>query len=554
MIKKLLIQNYAIIEYLEIDFSQGLTIITGETGAGKSILLGALGLVMGNRAETKVLYNESEKCVVEGIFNLKPYDLKKFFEANDLDFEEETVIRREITPAGKTRAFVNDTPVNLKVLQDLSSTLIDLHQQFDTLDINSVSFQLRMLDALAGNKNLLNDYQKAFRQYEAGRRQLEVWMEESERSAREQDFLAFQMEEFNQTGVIEGEQESQEEELSRLNNAEDIKQTFGAAYGHLVENELSLIGRLKDISVSIGAMRKIGPSYQSLYERLESTIAELQDLAGEFETVAETTELNQERALEIQQRLDQIYRLQKKHGVNDIAGLLRIQEEIQQQLESYSDLSGKIAALEQSLKDQEKNLQHTARELSKRRKEVIPAFTEKVEGMLSQLSMEHARLEIQMQDMPALSATGLDDVSFLFAANKGSRLQAIKDVASGGELSRLALCTKSLVASAIPLPTMVFDEIDAGVSGDVSLKMGDILRKLSNQHQVVVITHSPQVAAKADVHYFVYKKIKDDRTVTGVRALSMDERVRALATMLSSNPPSESAIANARELLQWAPA
>ena len=554
MIKKLLIQNYAIIEYLEIDFSQGLTIITGETGAGKSILLGALGLVMGNRAETKVLYNESEKCVVEGIFNLKPYDLKKFFEANDLDFEEETVIRREITPAGKTRAFVNDTPVNLKVLQDLSSTLIDLHQQFDTLDINSVSFQLRMLDALAGNKNLLNDYQKAFRQYEAGRRQLEVWMEESERSAREQDFLAFQMEEFNQTGVIEGEQESQEEELSRLNNAEDIKQTFGAAYGHLVENELSLIGRLKDISVSIGGMRKIGPSYQSLYERLESTIAELQDLAGEFETVAETTELNQERALEIQQRLDQIYRLQKKHGVNDIAGLLRIQEEIQQQLESYSDLSGKIAALEQSLKDQEKNLQHTARELSKRRKEVIPAFTQKVEGMLSQLSMEHARLEIQMQDMPALSATGLDDVSFLFAANKGSRLQAIKDVASGGELSRLALCTKSLVASAIPLPTMVFDEIDAGVSGDVSLKMGDILRKLSNQHQVVVITHSPQVAAKADVHYFVYKKIKDDRTVTGVRALSMDERVRALATMLSSNPPSESAIANARELLQWAPA
>lgn len=549
MIKSLHIRNYALIEGLELAFSEGLTIVTGETGAGKSILLGALGLIMGDRADTKALYDESDKCVVEGVFDVSPYNLQDFFRENDIDYDAELVIRREILPSGKSRAFVNDTPVNLKILQDLSSSLIDLHEQFDTLDIHQVSFQLRMIDALAGNKALLVEYQAKYKHFQADRRRLAALIEKSENTGREQDFLQFQMEEFNKAELIDGEQESLEEELTRLTNAEDIKRTTGAAFNYLLESEQSLIGQLQDLGNQLHQVGKVDPAVARLSEHFESMVLELQDLAGELETIAEETEYDAERIGIIQQRLDMIYRLQKKHSVTTIAELLAIQANIEAQLNSLGDLSKEIEDLREVIQAEQKDLEELALQLRMARQKVVADFESQVEDLLAQLAMPQAQLLVEFRPLEALSTTGLDDVSFLFSANKGSRPQAIKDVASGGELSRLTLATKSLVASAIPLPTLIFDEIDSGISGDVALKMGNILRRLSNQHQVLVITHTPQIASKADAHYFVYKKEKEDRTVTHVRLLNADERIRAIATMLSQNPPSESALENARELL-----
>ncbi len=549
MIKSLHIRNYAIIEALEIGFSKGLTIITGETGAGKSILLGALGLVMGKRADIKSLYNLEEKCVIEGCFDIGMYNLQAFFEEHDLDYDDQLVIRREITPAGKSRAFVNDTPVTLDVLQSLSSTLIDLHQQFDNLDIHQVSFQLRLLDALAENKKLLARYQAGYTQYQAARRRLAELNRRNDSAAREVDFLAFQLEEFTAASLRAGEQEELEEELNRLTNAEDIKRSLASAFQQLSENELSVMVQIGQVNQSLGQVRRYDARIEQLYERLGSIMEEFKDLAQSCERIAEATEYEPERIVEAQQRLDLIYRLQKKHQVSTVAELLDIQANCQRQLDAVSDLSSEIAALEKEVQQQEKELYAQAEELSNRRHAVVGGFENKVENMLAQISMEHARMKAEFKRLDELGAYGIDEVNFLFAANKGSRMQLIKDVASGGELSRLTLVVKSLVASAIPLPTLIFDEIDAGISGDVALKMGNILHHLSSQHQVVTITHSPQVASKGDVHYFVYKRVQEERTYAEVRKLDGEERIAAIATMLSQSPPSLAAIENAKQLL-----
>jgi len=549
MIKHLQVKNYALIESLSIDFSKGLTIITGETGAGKSILLGALGLIMGNRADTKTLYSDEEKCVVEGFFDIGKYDLEAFFRNHDLDYDTDMVIRRELLPSGKSRAFVNDTPVNLKVLQQLSAALIDLHQQFDTLDIHNVSFQLRMIDALAGNKKLVAAYEEAYRAYQADRRILSDLIERNQNAAKEVDFINFQLEEFNNVELRAGEQEELEEELSVLQNAEEIKQTLAGAYQHLNESEQSVISQLQELGHSLSQLRRYDSRLAQLYERYDSLLLEIEDLTQEFERVAEDTEYDPERISEVQTRLDLIYRLERKHNVSTVEDLIAIQEDLQGQLDKIGDLSTEIDSLEADIEKQKKELHGMAEQLTERRRSVIEGFETQVMDLLAQLAMEHAQLRVQMRPMSELGPTGLDEVNFFFAANKGSRLQLIKDVASGGELSRLTLVTKSLVASAIPLPTLIFDEIDAGVSGDIALKMGNILRKLSNNHQVISITHSPQIACKAERHYFVYKKVKEDRTVTDLNLLEGEERIRAIATMLSQSPPSESAIENARELL-----
>ncbi len=549
MIKKLSVRNYAIIEELEINFPAGLTIITGETGAGKSILLGALGLIMGERADSKSLYNEAEKCVIEGIFDVSPYDLKDFFEENDIDFEAECTVRRELTPAGKSRAFVNDTPVTLDVLRQLTGALVDLHLQFDTLDIHNVSFQLRMLDALAGNKPLLTEYQAAHRIFTQNKKQLEKMREQNARSAQDLEFLNFQISEFQKADLVEGEQEQLEGERDSLTHAEEIKRNLSAAFHHLSDGEMPLTGQLSDVLRSIGEVRKYHPAIPDLHRRLESLALELDDLAGEFERVAESTEANPKRLLEVEERLDVIYRLQSKHRVGTVKELLEMETVMQQKLDEIGDLSGEIEKLEMEISGQEKQLREFASQLSERRKNAAPSFAAKVLELLAQLSMPHTRFHVDFKEAANLTPTGTDDLNFLFAANPGSRMQLIKDVASGGELSRLTLVTKSLVASAIPLPTLIFDEIDAGVSGDVSLKMGNILRQLSNHHQVVVITHSAQVSAKADAHYFVYKKVDGNSTATKVKLLTADERVRSIAVMLSQNPPSEAAMANARELM-----
>ncbi|HKK78339.1 MAG TPA: AAA family ATPase, partial [Phaeodactylibacter sp.] len=396
MIQRLQIRNYAIIEELTIDFSGGLTIITGETGAGKSILLGALGLIMGRRADIKSLYNLESKCTIEAHFDISMYELREFFEANDLDYDEQLVIRREITPSGKSRAFVNDTPSTLNVLQELSSSLVDLHQQFDNLDINKVSFQLRLLDALAENRPLLRQYQTGYQQYQRNLKELAELQAKSQRASNELDFLTFQLEEFNTAELVEGEQEELEEELNRLNNAEDIKRVLAGAYQQLNESEVSTISQMEEMLQALKGIKNVDRRVEQLHSRFDGIVEELRDLSQEFETTAEDTEYDPERATEVQQRLDMIYRLQNKHQVTSVKALLEIQERVQEQVDSIGDLSGAIEKLQASVNEQKEELLRRAETLSVQRHSVVGQFENKVEQMLAQLSMPHAKMKVDI--------------------------------------------------------------------------------------------------------------------------------------------------------------
>ncbi|MEO1434516.1 MAG: DNA repair protein RecN [Bacteroidota bacterium] len=549
MIERLHIRNYAIIEEVEIKFSKGLTIITGETGAGKSIILGALGLIMGKRADTRVLYNQESKCIVEAHFKIGKHQVKSFFQANDLDYDSEVIIRRELSPSGKSRAFINDTPVTLPLLKELSAALIDLHQQFDTMELHQSSFQLKMLDALADNSELLASYQQGFQAYQANVRRLESLRQQDQQAAQEVDYYTFLLEEFEKAALEADEQENLEQEQQLLENAEGIKSAFTAGYMNISESEDAISGRLRELNNLIAQHRDINPEIGRIADRMDSLLLEAEDIADELKRIEENTEFNPERLQEVGDRLDMIYRLQNKHQVRTIAELLELQGDIALKVEAFSDLGGTIANLEAQISAQQAELLEKAQKLSTRRKAVVQSFEMRIHSMLEQLSMEHARMQITIDDDAQLNASGIDQVNFLFAANKGGRFESIKDVASGGELSRLTLVTKSLVASAIPLPTMIFDEIDTGVSGNVAMKMGEILRTLANEHQVVVITHTPQVASKANKHYFVYKQVIGESTFTKVKKLDKEARVFEIATMLSGNPPTKAAVENAKQLI-----
>jgi DNA repair protein RecN (Recombination protein N) len=549
MIKRLSVKNYALIETLEINFSGGLTIITGETGAGKSILLGALGLVMGKRADTKSLFNEEEKCVVEAIYDISNDKLKSFFEENDLDYSPEVLVRRELLPNGKSRAFINDTPVNLNVLTELSDALIDLHQQFDTLDIHKISFQLRMVDAMANNSKGLEEYFEVYKKWAQDKKQLDFLKEKNSQSQKDREFIDFQWAELKEAQLKEGESEFLENELSRLSNAQEIKSTLGGVFRKLAEEESSVSEILREISQYLSHLSKLDKSIENFSERMESVRIELDDLAGEIGNLGDSLELDPESLEKVRTRLDLLYRLQKKHQVNSELELIAIENKLETESQSFENLSAEIEVLETAVEQTQKWLTQIALQLREKRKAIIPEFESKVTEKLHAMAMEHAVLKVELTEKTDLDLTGLDEVNFLFAANKGSRLQLIKDVASGGELSRLTLAIKSLVASSIPLPTLIFDEIDSGISGDVALRMGHILRKLSDQHQVVTITHSPQVASRADKHYFVFKDPSGERTLTRVKELNKEERINELAIMLSQNPPSISAIENAKELM-----
>lgn len=550
MLQRLHIRNYALIEELDLHFSDQLTIITGETGAGKSILLGALGLVMGERADTRVLYNESEKCVVEARFDISGYDMADFFQEQELDYDKEVIIRRELTPNGKSRAFVNDTPVNNAVLKRLAENLIDLHQQFDTLDIHQVNFQLRMIDALADNAGLLQAYARDYRAYNDAVRALNALNQQRDSGTKEQSYLQFQLDELLAAGLVPGEQTALEEEQMALVHAEDIRRVYGEAFMALDASENSLIGQLQAIARSWGSTRKVSPALEELSARIEGVITELKELALDAERVSESAEHEPRRLAAVQERLDQLYRLQQKHGLVDAEALLSLQASLGAQLEGYGNLDEAIAAEEVRMRALEASLREQAAALGTRRRAVAGPFELAVQEKLLQVAMPHARLKIDIRETANPGPMGMDEVAFLFASNPGSRFLPIRDVASGGELSRLTLCAKSLVADAIPLPTLIFDEIDAGISGDVSLRMGHLLRELSSRHQVICITHTPQVAARAVLHYFVYKQVDGARTVTKVRLLNAEERIRSIAVMLSSNPPSEAALRTAAELIQ----
>lgn len=549
MIRTLSIQNYAIIESLEIRFSERLSIITGETGAGKSILLGALGLIMGKRADTKVLYDQSQKCVVEATFDVSPYNLQEFFAQNDLDYERETVVRREITASGKSRAFVNDTPVTLGVLSDLSEQLIDLHQQFDTLNIQDAQFQQRVVDALAGTKAQVMEYNQQYRRFDEGRKRLAQLVQRSQQASKESDFIQFQLEELQKAKLRKGEQEQLEQEQKQLSHAEEIKRVLSRIAGHLNENENCLTAQLQSMAQKVEHISEFHAKLPALVERFEGLIYELEDVAGEFSGIADDTEYDGERLQEIAERLDLLYRLQNKHHLSSDAELIEFQENLEGQLQGNEDLSEEIAQLERDLTTQEQSLREQAKGISTQRRSIVEDFQKRVQTLLAQLSMPHARMQVQIEDTTDLLPTGMNIIRYLFATNKGSRFEEIKNVASGGELSRLALCIKSLIANALPLPTLIFDEIDSGVSGEVAMQMGNILQSLSSGHQVISITHSPQISSKADAHYFVHKRVQGDRTLTQVRLLDAEERVLEIAKMLSGNPPTESAKENARELL-----
>ncbi len=548
-IKSLHIKNYALIRELDMQFDSGLTIITGETGAGKSILLGALGLIMGERADTKALYNFNKKCVVRAVFDISTYELQEFFEENELDYEEELVIQRELTPSGKSRAYVNDTPVRLPLLRRLSSSLIDLHRQFDTLDINETSFQIKLLDALAGQQEEIKTYRREFKEYHQKLRALEQLREQAQQNKMEREFLQFYLDELLEAELKAGEQEELEELQKKLSHAEEIQQKLHHTHFQLLDSESALLPQLDQLLIELNKLKDYMPALSETLRRFDELSIEMRELAGELPRLSEEAQANPEKLEEVNQRLDQLYRLQQKHQLPSTEKLLEKQRQLEEKLAAGTQTEQEIRRLEKETEQAYKNLTQKAQKISKKRRSVAPQFRKKVIAMLQELGMPSARLDITFELLRELSPHGLDEVQFLFSANKGAPLQPIKEVASGGELARLTLTTKSLVASAIPLPTLIFDEIDTGISGDVALKMGNILAQLAKEHQVICITHSPQVAARAHKHYEVIKEETKDSTQTQVHLLQKEDRVHAIAVMLSKNPPTEAAVENARELM-----
>lgn len=550
MLKRLEIQNYAIIESLELDLTKGLSIVTGETGAGKSILLGALGLIMGKRADTKVLYEADKKCVVEAVFDVKEYGLKSLFESEGLEYEEETIIRRVISPKGKSRAFINDEPTTLGILKAITDNLVDLHQQFDTLDLHSLSFQTKTIDALAGTTELVEKYQSDYTEYSSSKRALAKLEEKHKNANQEMDFLNFQMKEFNDAELMPGELSEKEKTLDKLTNAEDI-QRVGSLIAHQInDGEAAIVDTIQNVLNELSSVMDADEKLAELYERLTVTQEELRDIAKEGQTIADITEYDEGLIEELNNRLALIYRLQKKHNALDLDELIKIQDDIADQLSGFSDITADIQRLQSQIDKLENTLINKAKKISDKRQKATPGFEKSIHEMLIPLSMENAYIKVDFAPLEKPGPSGMDQIMFLFAPNKGSDFKPLKDIASGGEISRLTLCIKSLVADAMTLPTLIFDEIDTGVSGEVASRMGEILSELADQHQVMSITHSPQIAAKADRHFFVHKEDRTDRTVTAIRELDKEGRINEIAKMLSGNPPSAAAVENAKELMR----
>jgi len=549
MIQKLHIQNYAIIDALTIEFSGAMNVITGETGAGKSILMGALSLILGDRADSAVLMEKDKKCFVEGVFTLAgKKEVVRFFKENDLDVEDEIVIRREIAVSGKSRAFVNDTPVNLEQLRKLSSELVDLHRQFDTLELGESDFQREVLDALAGQMTALEKYQAVYRQWAAAGRELAKLQEQKAQFNKEVDYNKFLFDELNDAGLKGNELEELDQELKLLNNAEGIKTALGKVYFELREGEHPMVQQLKSLQHSLQSFSAYHPELPILAERMQSVQIELQDIASEVERVSDHINYDPQRIEEVNERISMGYKLLKKHGAQTTAELLALRDALEGKLRTSMNVDELIAAREKEVAKLLEEAKKLAAGLSKRREAQIGPLEEQVNKLLRQVGMPNARLKVQMQPTE-LQAAGMDAIEFLFDANKSGRFEPIRKVASGGELSRLMLCIKSLVAESIDLPTLIFDEIDTGISGEAARQVGIILKGLSRKRQVICITHQPQIAGKADAHYFVFKEVKGQHIKSGVRLLSKDERITAIAQMLGGEKPTAAALENAREMV-----
>ncbi len=551
MLNKLLIKNYAIIDEAEISFSPRFSIITGETGAGKSIILGALSLILGQRADSKTLFRQKDKCIIEGHFNIAEYKLQSFFNENDLDYDEHTTLRREITADGKSRAFINDTPVNLSALKALGELLVDIHSQHETLALNSGRFQLQVVDSLCKHSDVLQNYRIDYKNHKAKIQSLNDLKEQSNQAKVESDFLQFQFDELNEAKLKPEEQELLEQELNTLSHAEEIKSGLNACLYLLDEQESSVESQLKQCIQQIQPIEKVNPEILTLSERIKSCLIELKDIDSEIERIANNTLLDTDRMQLVQERLDLIYHLQQKHRVKSMTELIQIQTGIEEKLNNFSSLDSQIETLEKQITKEHLALLTLAKKISKKRSEVIPFIENNIKKMLLDLAMPDARLHIEQSVLADEGYTlqGIDEIRFLFSANKGQALSELEKVASGGELSRLMLCIKSLVANHTQLPTIIFDEIDTGVSGEVAHKVGTILESLSEVLQVISITHLPQIASKGNTHLFVYKETKEEQTYTRIKILNPDERIVEIAKMLSGESPSTSAIANAQELL-----
>lgn len=549
MLRRLLIRNYAIIQDLELELEEGLVIMTGETGSGKSILLGALSLIMGDRADTKVVFDPAQKCYVEAWFDIENYDLKSFFREEDLDYDISLCIRREITPQGKSRAFINDTPVNLTTLQVICNQLIDLHQQFDTQQLNQKNFQMQVLDAVSQSQSILDPYKERYKAYQKASQHLETLKTQQAHANREKAFIQFQFEELGEARLKKGEKTSITEELRILSHAEDIQKVASAGTQMISDSERSIVDQLSSIQHQIHTLSHAYPKFPGLAERLNAVAIELDDIASELSNISDSIEYNPELARELQDRIDMLNRLELKHMVQDADELIGIKEKMEAQLSIFEDIGNAITQAEKDFSEKESALNKLAAELTQKRKSAIPSIENKIQESLSLLNMTQAELKIQMKASEKYLSTGRDEVEFLFSTNKGGKLLPIKDIASGGELSRLALSLKSLIASSVSLPTMIFDEIDTGISGQVALQMGKMLKELAKGHQVIVITHTPQVASQAKQHFVVYKQIDKDRSYTKIKRLDTQDKVHAIAVMLSKDPPTAAAMENAKELI-----
>lgn len=550
MLVKLAVQNYALIRELDLSFENGLTIITGETGAGKSILLGALSLILGSRADSSVLLDLTEKCIVEGTFRIEDYDLEDFFTRNDIDFDSQAILRREINPAGKSRAFINDTPVVLNVLKELGDRLIDIHSQHQTLMLNSNAFQLNIIDSFAATGQLKEKYRSEYASFRRLQKEYNDLKEKHEKNRADLDYYQAQLNQLEEARLKPGEQEELEKEQELLEHAGEIKMALENASGLLSDETASVLSLLREARTTIGKIDSFLPDELKILARLDSSFIELDDISNEIAKLEQETEADPGRLELVNGRLDTLYSLFRKHRAKDLDELIVRKKEIENTLKSIVGSDDRLNELSNLLKPATESLAASARLISEKRKSALPAIESKITEQLKQLGIPNARFEISLMRTSDYTSSGTDTADFLFSANRQTRPENIARIASGGELSRVMLSLKSLLTRSMNLPTIIFDEIDSGVSGEVADKVGQILLGMGKYMQVINITHLPQVASRGNVHYHVYKEDTGDSTITRVKLLTAEERVQEVARLLSGSEVTETAIKNARELIR----
>lgn len=549
MLQRLTIRNYALIDSVDLELDKGLNIITGETGAGKSIMLGALSLILGQRAETKYFFNQDKKCIIEGHFLLKDDSLVPLFEDNDIDFSKESILRREISTDGKSRAFINDTPVNLAIMKLVGEKLIDIHSQHATLEINDASFQLLIVDTLASHQDHLATYRGLYKTYKNKKQQLIALQSAAAEARSKQDYEQFLFNELETAALKSDEQEKLEAELQLLNNAEHIKRSLSNSAQLLDEQDNATTSLLKEAINQLQGIEKFNAEYEMLSQRLRSVLIEVKDIASETSALEQDVNFSPNRIEEINIRLDTIYVLQQKHRVSTITELLEIQEGLSNNLNDLLNNDEEIERLKEDIISSHKELEEIATLLSSNRSHAIKIAEEEIGNVLSRVGMPSSRIKIEQNKLNELGKDGRDNIVLLFSANAGQPPAPVGKVASGGELSRLMLSVKSVLAKHTDLPTLIFDEIDTGISGETAVRVGNVIGELEHHMQIICITHLPQIAAKGHAHYFVYKNEQGDRTTTGIKKLDNDARIQAIAEMLSGKDPGVSAIKNAKDLL-----